>query len=291
MFAFALELQQRLVDDQVYLIASEIYRNNYESILQQSNKLVARLQFRGLSGNPKETMQDPRTQQALKTGDYATLMALTARPGQILMEKSTNDMFELVKEIKFDGLITCSMGMPIIWMLSEKYEIPIAYLGLVPEAPTSDFPFCVISPVSLGSPEKNLASYDSVYKGSAARSEEMINNQRMSLGLEKLKGKDWLSLKEDHDMPICYAFSKMAFGGKTPNGYRDNINLIGYLELKLENEKLDSEIEEFVKDGKEKPIFLSFGSMPAPDPFQLFELTHHVLSVNSNRRVILSCGM
>lgn len=232
---------------------------------------------------------DPQTQQALRVGDFARLMSLTAKPGEILMTKCTNDMFKLMKEIKFDHLFATSMGMPIIWMLSEYYRISISYVGLVPEAPTGDFPFCVVSPVSLGSAEKNLASYDMVYNASFKGSEINTNKQREELGLKKLKGAGWLSLKEQLNMPIIYAFSKSIFGG-IPSNYRKNVNLCGYFELKLESDTLGQNIEDFLSLPMEAPCFLSFGSMPALDPFQLFELSEAVLNSNCRVRVILACG-
>ncbi|KAG2386913.1 hypothetical protein C9374_001948 [Naegleria lovaniensis] len=287
LLAFCLDLQQRMITSnaQVYLIAPEVFRQQYEKAVQSTR---SSLLFKSLKGNPKETMQDPQTQEALRTGNFATVMQLTAKPNEMLMSQCTHDLFEIAKETPFNTLMSSSMGMPIAWMLSERYEIPLVYIGLVPEAPTSDFPFCVLSPVSLGDEEKNLASYELVYHASFKRTEEMVNQQRQELGLAQMKDEGWLSLKEKYNMPIIYAFSDVAFGGKKPKGYRENIHLTGYFELKLEDDHLDLEIENFLASPKPEPVFLSFGSMPALNPFQLFELTRSVLM--RNERVILSCG-
>ena len=53
MLAFAIELQKRLVNDQIYLVANEVFREHYERSTSSDSKLL----FKGLSGNPKETMQ------------------------------------------------------------------------------------------------------------------------------------------------------------------------------------------------------------------------------------------
>jgi len=236
-------------------------------------------------------MNHPDTQRALRVGDFAKAMEYTAKPGEILMEQCTRDMFELVKEIQFDCLVAVSMAMPITWMLSERYKIKLVYLGLVPEAPTSDFPFCVLSPVSLGDSSKDLASYSMVYNVAYQRTEEMVNRQRAELGLAKTTSPfDWLSLKEHFDMPTIYAFSKHVFGGKKPTLYRDNVEVAGFIELKLPTDCLSQKVVSFLEQPKTAPIFLGFGSMPALDPFQLFELTRDILEFNSNRRVILCCG-
>ena len=54
--AFCLQFQKTLGDygAQLYLIAPEIYKENYEIAIQDSH---SKLLFCGLSGNPKETMQ------------------------------------------------------------------------------------------------------------------------------------------------------------------------------------------------------------------------------------------
>ncbi|EFC40731.1 predicted protein [Naegleria gruberi] len=281
--AFALALQERLPESQVYLISNSIYDQVAAQIIHgRKSKLL----FRGLSGNPRETLDHPETKKALKTGDLSKLEL--NKPTEDLIKKCMVDLIDLsVNQIKFDWFISAPMTFPVVWMLSEKFEIPIDCIALVPDAPTEDFPFCVVSASSLGA-EQNLATYEMIYSVGFQMMQHLFNEQRELLGLPKMT-QSWNSMREKLNMPLLFACSKHCFDNQKPSKYRDNVELTGYLELKSEGESLSQELEEFLQVGQ-APIFLSFGSMPALDPFQLFELAHDVLVKHDSKRVVLSCG-
>ncbi|KAL9658674.1 hypothetical protein ABK040_006208 [Willaertia magna] len=303
LLAFALGLQKRLgSESQVYFITNNIYKDFVNEIQSQyfTNNNNLSIIFRGMSGNPKEVMNHPNVQKALRVGDGLKVMQLCRQPGEEMMSKCMKESVDHCKDLNV--IIGPSMTLSILWTLSEKFNIPMIYLGLVPEAPTKEFPFCVISPKSLNSEQDNLNTYLQVYTGGFAAQSSGYNEWRRELNLENMNCKfGWLGLKEHFNCPTIYAFSQHVFVKKRPVDWRSSIELSGFLELKLESEQLDKEIIDFLECNKndalndneeiqQQPIFLGFGSMPNPEPFQLLEITERILTFYSKRRVVLAFG-
>ena len=154
----------------------------------------------------------------------------------------------------------------------------------VPTAfPVSEFANLVVTRKNL-SPVLNRLTYKVNEKAEAAQIREINDFREKTLGLKKRRAGMYTYTDGTNRIPIVYPVSPLLFPDvKSWNG---QVFLPGFLPLETD-EKLSDEVTDFIRAG-EKPVVVSFSSMPLSDPERFMGKLSKALEKAHERVIVLT---
>lgn len=167
-----------------------------------------------------------------------------------------------------------------------KLNIPCISMSPVPFIyPIDEFPNLVVSSkVNLGK-TLNRLSYTATKYAEASNIKEINDFREKVLHLPKRKSGIYAYDINNNAIPIVYPISKFIF--EDVKSWNDKVYLPGFVYLENKNEKLDSNIEDFIHNG-DKPIVITFSSMPLKEPERFKKILIEALKLSYNRAIILT---
>ncbi|MFA9464164.1 MAG: glycosyltransferase [Velocimicrobium sp.] len=155
--------------------------------------------------------------------------------------------------------------------------IPIIY-------PISEFPNLAITTRNLGG-TLNKLTYILANLGAESNNIKDINEFRETeLRLKKRKSGEYMIRRNGYPIPIIYPISSSLF--MNIKEFEEKVYLSGFPVLE-DGIFLDSETEEFLKNGKQ-PIVVTFSSMPLKNPQSFLKKIVASLSISGNRGIIIT---
>ena len=167
--------------------------------------------------------------------------------------------------------IALSLGIPCISIP----PVPIIF-------PVSEFANLVITHKNTG-PVLNKLTYKVNEKAELSQIKEINDFRKKTLGLQKRKAGIYSYTDGIDRIPIIYPISPSLF--PEVRSWDKQVFLSGFLYLETD-EKLSDELTGFLKDG-EKPIVVTFSSMPLSEPENFMTKLMKALERSNERAVIL----
>ena len=164
------------------------------------------------------------------------------------------------------------LGIPCVSMP----PVPIIF-------PVSEFANLAVTCKNLG-PVLNKLTYKVNEKAESSQIKEINDFREKTLGLEKRKAGIYSYTDGTNRIPIIYPISPSLF--PEVKSWDKQVFLPGFLYLET-NEDLSNELLRFLKDG-EKPIVVSFSSMPLSAPERFMTKLMQTLERTNERAVILT---
>ncbi|RSK27533.1 glycosyltransferase [Bacillus sp. HMF5848] len=170
--------------------------------------------------------------------------------------------------------------------IAEYLKIPCICLPPVPIVyPITEFPNFAISATKNLGPFLNRLTYKAIHFSESPYIKHINEFRAKSLGLPKRKTGERLFEVSEQKIPIVYPISPALF--KEVKSWKDHVSLTGFFYLEMENASLEEELDEFISRG-DKPIVVSFSSMPLKNPEAFKEKLLTALRETNNRAVILT---
>lgn len=155
--------------------------------------------------------------------------------------------------------------------------IPIIY-------PVSAFPNLAITTRNLGG-FLNKLTYKLTNMGAESNNIKDINDFReKELKLKKRKSGEYMINRKGYSIPIIYPITPSLF--LDTKEFEEEVYLSGFPILE-DGSSLDLETEEFLKNGQ-KPIIVTFSSMPLNNPKSFLKKIVASLSISENRGIIIT---
>ena len=159
--------------------------------------------------------------------------------------------------------------------------VPITY-------PVSEFPNMAIAPTANWGAALNRLSYAMLGKADLSSLKEINDFRYKTLGLPARKAGIYAYEIDGRPIPIICPVSPTLFEDvKSWNGH---VFLPGFFYLDMEHRALDPQVEAFLADG-DRPIVISFSSMPLHRPQVFLSMLSAALKMTGNRAVLLTGGM
>lgn len=154
--------------------------------------------------------------------------------------------------------------------------IPIIY-------PIKAFPNLAITTKNLGE-FFNKLTYKLANLGAESNNIKDINEFReQSLQLKKRKTGAYMTRRNENTLPIIYPISESLFGDVTE--FKNEVFLTGFPKLE-DDSVLDEETEQFLLNN-DKPIVITFSSMPLKNPEAFMKKLIQAIKNSKNRAIIL----
>lgn len=154
--------------------------------------------------------------------------------------------------------------------------IPIIY-------PIKAFPNLAITTKNLGG-FFNKLTYKLANLGAESNNIKDINEFReQSLQLKKRKTGAYMTRRNENTLPIIYPISESLFGDVTE--FKNEVFLTGFPKLE-DDSVLDEETEQFLLNN-DKPIVITFSSMPLKNPEAFMKKLIQAIKNSKNRAIIL----
>ena len=194
--------------------------------------------------------------------------------------KTFDDFYEAAKEA---DIIVYHPKALVAVDIGEKLGVPVINMPPVPIIePISEFPCIAVGANKNWGSYLNKLSYK-VNLFSDKNYIKLINDFRNQISLSSRKTGEYTYSFKGKKIPIIYPISSTIF--KDVTSWRDNVLLSGFLLLDTQ-EKLSEELEQFITEG-DKPIVVSFSSMPLKTPEKFMNMLKNALDKTNNRVVVL----
>lgn len=168
----------------------------------------------------------------------------------------------------------------------EALKIPCISMPPVPITyPITEFPNLAIAPTSNWGKVFNKFSYKIVEKADLANMKEINDFRIKTLRLNKRKAGTFAYKNGNEWIPIIYPISPALF--TDVESWKGRVFLSGFFFLDTHEETLDKDILSFIENG-EKPIVISFSSMPLKQPAIFRNKLIEALKETKNRAIILT---
>ncbi len=197
-----------------------------------------------------------------------------------------------------DDFWTASQGADVILYhpkalaapdMAAALKIPCVSIPTVPITfPVSEFPNMAIAPTANWGATLNRLSYAMMDKADMSSLREINDFRQKSLGLPPRKAGVYARMIDGRPIPIICPVSPALFEDVT--SWQDRVFLPGFFYLDVEKQALDPRIEDFLMAG-EKPIAVSFSSMPLAKPDAFVSMLDLALARTGNRAILLSGNM
>eukprot|EP01113_Clastostelium_recurvatum_P032121 TRINITY_DN4081_c0_g2_i1.p1 TRINITY_DN4081_c0_g2~~TRINITY_DN4081_c0_g2_i1.p1 ORF type:complete len:525 (-),score=94.98 TRINITY_DN4081_c0_g2_i1:21-1595(-) len=274
----ALGLKQR--GHQVRLATEERMRSFVESM---------GVEYAHVAGDPIAVLFTKEGQQMLNNGSFLKLLSHQQNSQKEFYEECLGDYLKACDGWA-DIIITGPLCMTQALCIAEKMRVPCLPLLLGPSFPTDEFPIWVIATAPLPFKFMNKLTYTTAFWAMWKGEKGNVNNWRVStLGLPEASDGP-LNWVLRNDQPILHAFHPtILHNQKVPHDWPAKITKVtGFIyPPRGALGGLGSKLEDFLKDGP-APIYLGFGSMPAPDPAKLVKLAIDVVKSLQRRAVIIA---
>lgn len=211
-----------------------------------------------------------------------------------------------------DLILSGPLSLTATMCVAEQLRIPWVPVVLGPVMPTAEFPSWAISSSPFRFKCLNRASYSLIFWALFKQESGRINSwRRDSLGLPPLKQGSAGVLAACPTIPvITMCTSHVIPGLRAPQDWGSNVHLTGFaFPAATPPDTVDPDLRAFLQlddaaaaggdatgskgsstaGSRGKPMYLGFGSMPAPDPKALLQLAVQVVQ-QTGRRAVLVAG-
>lgn len=171
--------------------------------------------------------------------------------------------------------------------IAERLNIPCICLPPTPIVyPVAEFPNFIVSAQGSFGPFLNRLSYKATTSIGELSYMKTINDFRVkSLNLPKRKAGAIAFKVNGKDIPIIYPISPYLF--KEVKSWEGRVYLSGFFFMEIGEAKLSAGLLEFLEKG-DRPIVISFSSMPLRKPESFKQKLMAALTATGNRAVILT---
>lgn len=236
---------------------------------------------------------------------YLDIMAMVKTPeGKAVLEGGSQNVLKTIKLTKevlnpafrksFNDFWQNAQGADVIIYhpkalvavdIAEMLNIPCVSIPLVPMTyPITEFPNLAISPTGDFGKRLNRLSYSITKLGDIAFMREINDFRVKTLKIEKRKAGAYTYQRGGKHIPIIYPVSPSLFANV--KSWEGKVFLSGFFHLETE-QKLEQNIMDFISKG-EKPVVISFSSMPLKNPdFFMGKMVEAVINTG-NRAIIIS---
>lgn len=275
--ALSLGLMEK--EHQVTLLAPQNFRELVESY---------GIKFHPLYGDAEKLLYTPQALKVLKSGNTFSLMRYMQKGGREIQAGVSRDVLKGCEQA--DVLI--SNVLSIIWVqaVAEKFKKKWGIVQLnPPSVPTKAFPFAGFALFDF--PYYNQFTHHLVRHFFWRFNKKDLNVFRQSLGLKPCETSPLDKVVKDNILNI-HGFSPRLIA--RPSDWNTNSLVIGFLFVpkaireKQDTEKNRDELINWLNAG-EKPIYISFGSMPVPNPELLGDILNEIIAI-TGLRVIFCKG-
>ncbi|BAK97544.1 glycosyltransferase [Oscillibacter valericigenes Sjm18-20] len=166
-----------------------------------------------------------------------------------------------------------------------KLDIPCVSMPPIPITyPIAEFPCVAVSPKNNYGKFMNKLTYRFNEKAEAGYIKAINDFRAHALGFPKRKVGQFTYAIDGREIPILYPVSKYLFDDVS--SWNGHVYLSGFFYLDSK-EKLSNRLDSFLGEG-EKPIAISFSSMPLKKPQEFIRKLDTALEVTGNRAVLLT---
>ncbi len=170
--------------------------------------------------------------------------------------------------------------------IAKYYDIPCISMPLVPlTVPIEDFPNLFISATKNFGKNVNKFTYKATSMTENNNIKDINQFRQEKLGYSKRKANSYNINIEDYQIPVINPIGKLLF--EDAKDLNSKVAVTGFLSLEDEDGQLSSEILNFISNG-EKPIVITFSSLPLKDTGKLVEMIESALNFTGKRAIIIS---
>lgn len=209
------------------------------------------------------------------------IMAFTKSVVNPLFRKTFDDFLQAAADA--DLLIYHPKALAAV-DVAEYYNIPCICCPPVPMVyPIKEFPSLAVSPNKNFGPWINKMTYKLAKFGESSSMKD-INAFRVKHHMSKRKMGAYTFKYQSKDLPILYPISPSLFDDVS--SWDNHVTLTGFFYMDIEAQ-LDETLLDFIHSGQ-KPIIISFSSMPLSDPEAFKNILIRALEETNNRAVVLT---
>jgi sterol 3beta-glucosyltransferase len=278
-------------DVQPYVaLAKELIRNGHESLIctgKTFEKFITEngVAFHAASADLMAILESEEGKEAFGGGRYNPLKMLKLYREVVnpAYKKSIKDFLDASKEADLIIYHPKALGAVDI---ADHLNIPCISMPTVPITyPITEFPNLAVSPNKNFGAFFNKLTYKPVVLAESSNIKYINEFRKKYLNLPKRKSGALMYKRGDKNIPIIYPVSPFLF--KEVKSWNDHVYLPGFFYLDLEGESLEKNLQEFLRAG-EKPIVVSFSSMPLKSPELFKKKLIKALKETNNRAVVLT---
>lgn len=205
-----------------------------------------------------------------------------------------------------DLILSGPLSLTATMCVAEQLRVPWVPVVLGPVMPTAEFPSWAISSSPFPFKWLNRASYSFIFWALFKQESGRINRWRMdSLGLPPLQQGSAGVLAACPTIPVITTCTGHVIPGlRAPQDWGSNVHLTGFaFPAATPPDAVDPDLRAFLQPdeaaaggdaagstagSRGKPLYLGFGSMPAPDPKALLQLAVQVVQQTGKRAVLVA---
>lgn len=170
--------------------------------------------------------------------------------------------------------------------IASALHVPCLSMPPVPVTyPITEFPNLALAPTSNWGAFFNKLSYKMLAKADLANMQAINDFRQNTLKLPKRKAGAFTRKNGDKLIPILYPISPALF--KDVKSWQNDVFVSGFFFLPPPTKELAPDLLTFINAG-EKPIVISFSSMPLKNPALFAQKLIAALTITGNRAIILS---
>lgn len=240
--------------------------------------------FLPIAGDPTSLLFEKDSQKLLQKGDILKVMKAAGKNEAPFFEQTLHDVATACEGA--DVVVSGQLVLTKTISAAEKERAGWIPVLLGPSMPTRQFPpFLLANNLGIF----NRVSYDFIFWAIWKQEQGKVNPWRTnSLKLAPLDG--LMAQIEKRKFKVALAIPECIIPGqKRPMDWSPESCICGPVFMPATPEdRIQARLREFISAG-EPPVYLGFGSMPAPDPLALVQLAVEVTK-STNRRAVLVAG-
>lgn len=299
------------------LLGLEIQSRGYEVVIATEARMQelvqqlgdGRLGYYCISGDPTGMLYEQRYQVLLAKGSILPVMRATEQHNKPFLTKVLSDTAAACQGA--DLILSGPLSLTATMCVAEQLRVPWVPVVLGPVMPTAEFPSWAISNSPFTFKCLNRATYSFIFWALWKQESARINCwRRDSLRLPPLQQGSAGVLAACLSIPVITMCSRHVIPGlQAPRDWGSNVHLTGFaFPAATPPDAVDPKLRAFLQpDGgaaaggdaagstavstavsSGKPLYLGFGSMPAPDPKALLQLAVQVVQQTGKRAVLVA---
>lgn len=234
------------------------------------------LEFFKIAGDPTAILWTKEAQVALRDGKVFQIMKQMKDFVEPFYQQTLIDYEAACQNV--DCIVSGQLCITQTYCIAEKLKLPWVPVILGPSLKNGEFPMFFVSQTNLYFEWLNKLTYNVIYWALWQDEKEKINKWRTEkLGLVPITNSLGMAgIFEDQKLDVLLAFNRNVIPGeRVPADWPPNYKICGFLFVpKTPEENIDPKLRAFMNttEGSIQPVYLGFGSMPAPNPLLLVEL-------------------
>ena len=279
--ALALELISR--GHEVYICTEE----RMKPLAEEFN-----VPYKKITGDPTSVLWEKESQVMLRDGKILPIMKRMEELTAPTWNQSALDYEEACKDM--DIVVSGPLCLSQTYSIAEKYKIGFVPVLLGPSK-SGDFPVPFFFHNSLPFKFLNRFTWNLIFYGLWFNEKKRINPWRVNqLKLSPIQSSMGTAsvLFENPKFPTILAINRSVIPGeKRPDDWPEQFKIPGFFFVPdTPDDEVDPRIRSFIDNEPENPpVYLGFGSMPAPDPLVLVKIAIGLVE-QLNVRAVLCAG-